>query len=311
MVVGDVVLDEYVIGTAQRMSREAPVPVLELAERRFIAGGAANPAANLVRLGASAVQVAVTGDDAAGAHLRAALESLGIATAGIAICPGRPTTVKMRVLAQMGLRFPQQVARVDTIPRDPVPPFVTQSLASYIRQHGPAHGALLISDYHGGVLTPDVVQACLEQQARGVLVTVDAQGNLEQYRRVNLLKCNADDARAYLRAPLAADDDFAQAAQQMRAQFAVEALVITRGADGATLATEGQVQRLPAPAVRDVYDTVGAGDTAIAVMTLARLCGATWEDAVRAANYASGIVIQHVGNYTPSLEELQQAINAG
>jgi len=93
--------------------------------------------------------------------------------------------------------------------------------------------------------------------------------------------------------------------------LAVEALVITRGAEGATLATEAQVQHIPAPAVRDVYDTVGAGDTAIAVMTLARLCGASWEDAVQAANYASGIVIQHVGNYTPSLDELRQAISAG
>src|SRR5689334_2372628 len=118
LVAGDVILDEYVTGTAGRMSREAPIPVLEFKERRYIPGGAANPASNIVALKSQAVQAGIVGDDSAAQHLRDELNQQGMDTSALVVCADRPTTLKTRILAQMGLRFPQQVARVDTLSRE-------------------------------------------------------------------------------------------------------------------------------------------------------------------------------------------------
>jgi bifunctional ADP-heptose synthase (sugar kinase/adenylyltransferase) len=139
---------------------------------------------------------------------------------------------------------------------------------------------------------------------------VDAQGNLQKYRGFDVVKCNADDARAYLRRNISGDTAFGTAAQTLLKMLSLRgAMVITRGADGATIADiDGTITHCPAPAVSDVFDTVGAGDTAIAVMTLAHIAGASYADAVMLANYASGIVVRHVGNYTPSPVELMQAL---
>lgn len=309
LVVGDVILDEYITGRAQRMSREAPIPVLELIDRHYIPGGAANPASNIVALGARALQAGVVGDDDPARVLRAALESRGIDTALLLACDDRPTTLKTRIMAQMGLRFPQQVARVDTLSREPIASGTESDLIQRVQAALADRQiqAVLVSDYHNGLLTPVLVRALREAvSGTDVLLTADAQGNLVKYDQFDLVKCNADDATAYLGRDLVDDEDFAVAARDLCAGLHVRgAMVITRGADGATVGqADGRVVQCPAPAIRDVYDTVGAGDTAIAVMTLARLAGGSWQEAVMLSNYASGLVVQHVGNYTPSADEL-------
>lgn len=312
LVLGDVVLDEYVLGKAQRMSREAPIPVLEFESRRYIPGGAANPANNIVTLGSAALQVGIVGEDETAAHLRAALDELGIETDGLVSCPQRPTTLKTRILAQMGLRFPQQVARVDTLSRVPIDESATQQVLSKLQQHLSTMQALLISDYHNGLLTPHVVNTAKRLAAEsGVPLFVDAQGALHKYRAVQVVKCNTDDASDYLRRSIRTQDDFTQAAAELRDALAVQgAMVITRGAEGATVAeADGTVFHVPAPQVSDVFDTVGAGDTWIAVLTLARLAGASYYDAALLANVASGIVVRHVGNYTPTPDELREALS--
>jgi rfaE bifunctional protein kinase chain/domain len=312
VVVGDVILDEYVIGSAERMSREAPIPVLELRERRYIAGGAANPAVNMLALGSQAVQVGIVGQDAAAVQLETALTKHGILTA-LVPCTDRPTTLKTRILAQMGLRFPQQVARVDTLSRETIPAAIENFVLARILPELPHAHALLFSDYHGGLLTPTLI-AAIQQAAHhtNLLITADAQGSLEKYRQVHLVKCNADDAQQYIGRRLRTAAEFGAAARELCQALDLRgAMVITRGAEGATLAEpDGTITHCPAPHVRQVYDTVGAGDTAIAVMTLARLGGATYPAAVQLANYASGIVIQHVGNYAPTPSELAAALTA-
>jgi D-glycero-beta-D-manno-heptose-7-phosphate kinase len=311
LVAGDVILDEYVIGTAARISREAPVPVLEFKERRYIPGGAANPASNIVALKSRAVQAGIIGEDSAAQHLRDALKARGIETPALVTCPERPTTLKTRILAQMGLRFPQQVARVDTLSRDPVSPKTEAHILEGIQTQIGQVNAVLVSDYQTGMLTPALVNAIRDMaRAAGVLLTADAQGSLEKYTGFDVVKCNADDARDYLRRSLQNDADFAGAALDLCRTLALTgAMVITRGGDGATLAQpDGTTAQCPAPAVSDVFDTVGAGDTWIAVMTLAVLAGAAYVDAVRLSNYASGIVVRHVGNYAPSPEELAAAL---
>lgn len=309
-VVGDVILDEYLFGTARRMSREAPIPVLEFVERRVIGGGACNPAANIVALGGIAWQVGVVGDDTSAHDLRALLQAQGIRTQTLLACDdGRPTTLKTRIMAQMGLRFPQQVARMDKLSRAPITPTQEARLYQALHEHASTAQAVLCSDYDGGLLTPALVRRVREGFSHALL-SADAQGNLDKYLGFDLVKCNADDAQRYLEATLSTDADFAHAASALCRTLDLRgAMVITRGADGATLATaEGDAYTCPAPRVRDVYDTVGAGDTAIAVMTLARLAGAGWLDAVTLANVASGIVVQHVGNYAPTPDDLRAAL---
>ena len=120
IVLGDLILDEYVTGKAQRLSREAPIPVLEFESRRYVPGGAANPSSNIVALGSQAVQIGIVGDDDAAEQLQRELENRAIDVSGIVVSAQKPTTLKTRILAQMGLRFPQQVARIDTLTRDPI-----------------------------------------------------------------------------------------------------------------------------------------------------------------------------------------------
>ncbi|MEM6282257.1 MAG: bifunctional ADP-heptose synthase [Chloroflexota bacterium] len=311
LVIGDVILDEYLIGNATRMSREAPIPVLEFRERRHIPGGAANPAANIAALGGDAVQIGVVGADAAADHLKNALAARGIRTAALITDAARPTTLKMRVMAHMGLRFPQQVARMDTLSREPVPDAVAAQILVQVEAHIAGADALLLSDYRAGMLTPGLVARVREiARARGILLTADAQGNFDKYAGFALVKCNAAEAATALERPLHSDDDFATAARTLYEQLSLTGgMVITRGGDGATLATaDGAVHHCPAPSVTDVFDTVGAGDTAIAVMTLALCAGATYPDAVTLANYASGLVVRRVGNYAPNADELRRAL---
>ncbi len=311
LVVGDVILDEYIIGNATRMSREAPVPVLEFQSRQFIPGGAANPAANIAALGSTAIQVGVIGTDPTAAILRQVLQAHGIDASALVADSSRPTTVKMRLMAHMGLRFPQQVARLDTLSREPISPEIERQLIQCVEQHMATVQAVLLSDYHIGLLTLSLIGTIrILATSAGVLLAADAQGQLEKYAGFGLVKCNADEARAYLRRDIQGDEAFAAAARELCDGLALTGgMVITRGPAGATIATcDGQVTHCPAPAVTDVYDTVGAGDTAIAVMTLAIAADAAYPDAAALANYASGLVVRRVGNYAPTPEELAWAV---
>lgn len=311
LVVGDIILDEYLTGKAVRMSREAPVPVLEFESRRLIPGGAANPAVNIAALGSTALQVGVVGSDANAASLRALLHDRGIDTAGLFSDPTRPTTVKTRIMAQMGLRFPQQVARLDTLSRESVAAHMEHAIIEYIGAHLNSVNAILLSDYHTGLLTPSLVGSIKDSvRQHNLTLTADAQGELAKYTGYGLVKCNADEAQVYLRRRLVSAADFeAAAAELCRMLNLTGGMVITRGGDGATLATaQGETAHCPAPSVTDVYDTVGAGDTAIAVLTLAIAAGAAYQDAAVLANYASGLVVRRVGNYAPSTDELLWAL---
>lgn len=309
LVLGDVILDEYVTGRANRMSREAPVPVLELTSREYIPGGAANPAANIVSLGSHAIQVGIIGADDAADHLQNQLEQRGIDYTGLVIDRDKPTTVKTRVLAQMGLRFPQQVARIDTISRRPITKIIESALLQRLQNNMDDLDAVLISDYQNGLLTETMISLAKQILGGRVLMVVDAQGGLSKYSGFDIVKCNADDAAEYLGRTLTNDDDFANAAEQLASSLELKkALVITRGADGATLTTPDETVHLGTPDVSDVFDTVGAGDTWIAVMTLAYIAGKGLVDAAVLANFASGIVVRHVGNYTPTPDELLAAL---
>ncbi|MFN7211022.1 MAG: PfkB family carbohydrate kinase [Aggregatilineales bacterium] len=205
-VVGDVILDEYLIGTAERLSREAPIPVLEFVRREVIVGGAANPAMNIAALGSRAEQIGAIGADEGGATLRALLEARGIGAAGLIVDPTRQTTIKTRLMAQIGLRFPQQVARLDRVDRAPID---SQIAARIGERLSAPFDAILCSDYLNGLLTPEVVA---HVRARESLRVADAQGELDKYSGFDVVKCNADEAARHLRRDLRSEADFAAAA---------------------------------------------------------------------------------------------------
>jgi rfaE bifunctional protein kinase chain/domain len=312
LVVGDVILDEYLIGRADRLSREAPIPVLEFERRDLIPGGAANPSANVVSLGSQATQVGVVGQDASADALRDMLRAQGIDPGGVISDPGRPTTTKTRIMAHMGLRFPQQVARIDRIDRRPINGGVELAVLDRLRALATHVDAIMVSDYLTGLLTLPVVETIRELgREHRILITADAQGELDKYAGFDVVKCNADDAMRYVQRPLKADLDFATAGLAMVECLKLRGgVLITRGPDGVTLVqSDRYVDHIPAPHIEDVYDTVGAGDTVLAVVTLALVAGAARPEAAALANLAAGIVVRKVGNYAPSPDELHEAVN--
>src|SRR5215475_4724953 len=182
LVVGDVILDEYLTGRANRLSREAPIPVLEFERREYIPGGAANPAANIAALGSQPIQVGVVGADPDAAILQETLHSRGIDASGLVRDPSRPTTKKTRIMAHMGLHFPQQVARIDYIARHAVNSEIEAQVLACLDSLAADVHVIMVSDYLSGLLTKNIVGAVHQiSRERNILATADAQGELGKY----------------------------------------------------------------------------------------------------------------------------------
>jgi rfaE bifunctional protein kinase chain/domain len=282
------------------------VPVLELARREIILGGAANPARNIVALGSHALQVGIIGADPEGEQLRAAFVQHHISPAGLVTVAGRPTTVKTRILAHEGPRLPQQVARLDRLDRATLPPADEQRILEVLQTHVPQVDAVLCSDYRTGLLSPTVVeQVRMLCQQHGKLLTVDAQGNADYYHGVDLFRCNDREAAATLGVPLDTEEEFRAGVVALRQRLAARLVIVTRGPEGASL--EGEeigYTHLPASSISEVYDTTGAGDTFIAVATLALAAQLGPHMAARLANAAAALVVQRLGNAVVLPEEL-------
>jgi rfaE bifunctional protein kinase chain/domain len=307
VVLGDLFLDEYIHGTPSRVSREAPIVVLEFTGRTVLPGGGTAPACNVQSLGGQAAQVGVIGADAAGDELRAALAARGVATAGLVTDPDRPTILKSRILAEGPARLPQQIARVDTIDRRPIGGPVEAAILAALERELPGANALLISDYLSGTVTSAVVEAARRLALnQGCLVTVDAQGDFSKFHGVTIFRCNDREAEAVLGTPLRAEADFPPGLRRLRAELDTQGIVVTRGADGVSILDhDDHYYHIPVTNTAEVFDVTGAGDTVIAVLTLALTAGASLLDAARLANYGAGIVVQKVGNATLRPEELR------
>jgi len=310
LVIGDLFLDEYVVGQATRLSREAPIPVLEFMRRFYVPGGAANPAHNVCALGGQATVIGLIGRDSEGAQLLAELRQVGIDPAGVVADESRPTTAKTRITAEGSLRFPQQVARIDRVDRHAMSSQVEADLIAQVRRWVPQVEAVLVSDYQTGVASPGLVQAALSSaQAHRKLCAVDAQGSFGKYAGFQLLKGNRREAEAAIGRELHAEEDYQQAGQELLERLGVEAVIITRGAEGLSLIDRQRgYHHLPAANRSEVFDVTGAGDTVIAVATLALVAGADLLLAARLANYAAGLVVRKLGNAVTTVAELAWAV---
>ena len=310
LVVGDLFLDEYVLGQAARLSREAPIPVLEFVRRFYVPGGAANPAHNVCALGSRATVVGLIGRDGAGEQLLAELDRAGIDSSGVVEDAARPTTTKMRVMAEGSLRFPQQLARVDHVDRSPVSGATEAKLRERLESLLPQADAVLVSDYQTGVASPTLVQAVLSlARAGGKPCCVDAQGSFHKYAGFDLVKGNRQEIEAALGWSLRGDDDYSRAGEHLIRDLGVATVIITRGAEGlSAISRDGSSAHVPAVNRTEVFDVTGAGDTVIAVATLALLAGAGIAAAARLANSAAGLVVRKLGNAVVSGDELATAI---
>ena len=311
LVVGDLVLDQYTVGRPTRISREAPIAVLEFSREYVLPGGGANPACTIASLGAQANLGGVIGEDEWGRQLLAALSKYGVRTQAVVNDASRPTICKRRVVAQVTPTMMQQVARIDHVDRSPIRGEVEQQLIEAIDAELPQCDAVLLSNYRSGTLTANLVgRACELAGELGKLVAVDLQGDLDLFRGCGIVKCNQPEAEEALRRPLQSDEDFESGMAELISRLDARAVIVTRGAQGmSVMSREGDYRHIPVTNTSEVNDVTGAGDTVIALVTLATAAGANLFDAARLANYGAGVVVRRWGNAVLKQDELKAALH--
>ncbi|HWE61463.1 MAG TPA: PfkB family carbohydrate kinase [Chloroflexota bacterium] len=312
VVVGDMVADEYIYGRPTRISREAPVLVLEFTRRHLVPGGATNVAVNLRALGARVQVVGMVGDDATGRELTAMLEAAGIETAGLIVDPDRPTCTKTRIAAGGSQVVQQQIVRVDRVTSGPLAPVPKQALLRAAARALDGATGVILSDYENGVIDPEVIKRCLPATTQdGLVTTVDAHGDLFRFQGVTLATPNQPEAEAMLGHPLPDLEALRAGGQWLLNGMNAQGLLITRGDQGMfAMDQHGLFAELPAFNQAEVSDVTGAGDTVAATATLALCAGATLLEAAMIGNVAAGLVVRRLGAATTNGEELLHAFRA-
>jgi rfaE bifunctional protein kinase chain/domain len=301
LVVGDVMIDRFIVGRVTRISPEAPVPVVQFQHEHVRLGGAANVAHNISALGGRVSLVGVVGADAAAATLRQHLALTGASTDGLVEDPARRTTEKVRIVTERN----QQVARVDYEHDADAGGEVERAIAGRIRQLGAGVKALLVSDYLKGVITRPAVEALLALKTAGAIpLIVDPKiPHLAWYAGATLVTPNHHEAETATHRRIRTDEEARDAARALRVQAHCDAVLITRGEHGMWLSGAETEGTIPAVA-REVADVTGAGDTVVATLALALAAGATLAEAAGLANHAAGLVVAKFGVATVTQDEL-------
>jgi rfaE bifunctional protein kinase chain/domain len=306
---GDFVADEFTFGEISRVSREAPVLILRHRETQLVPGGGANAANNLADLGARVLAVAAVGDDAAGRALVDYFRRKSVDTSGVVRVPGWTTPTKSRFLAGWSHGTRQQVLRVDHEPAGELPARVRSALVRKARERVRRAGALLVSDYGCGVVTPGLVR-----RLGGRVVTLDSRFALLDYRGTGITAATPNESELEALHGTRIGQDTAaleRLAGRTLRRLKLEALVVTRGKDGMVVfEPRRRPHYIPVFGTDQVADVTGAGDTVIAAFTLALAAGATFVEAAHLANYAGGIVVMKRGTATVTRRELLAAIRS-
>jgi rfaE bifunctional protein kinase chain/domain len=305
-VVGDCMVDRFLWGRVDRISPEAPVPVVRLERETIKLGGAANVASNIRALGAEVQLIGVAGEDEAGRTLLALLDEAGLAGSGILALPERPTTLKTRIIASH-----QQVVRTDREQDSPLGEEETTRLLARLEDLGPFDG-IILSDYAKGVLTDLSLPRIIDYgRSHGSVVTVDPKhGDFAQYRGVTSLTPNQKEAGAACATPVQDLESLERVGRILLERAAAEAVLITRGEHGMALFEKnGRAHHLPTEAT-DVFDVTGAGDTVIATFTTALVSEATFLEAANLANHAAGLAVRELGTVTVSARALAEAMES-
>ena len=300
LVVGDVMLDRFIVGRVTRISPEAPVPVVRFQSEHARLGGAANVAENLTALGARVSLVGMVGADPAASRLRELLTRSGICPDFLVADSNRPTIEKLRIVTERH----QQVARIDYEEDGDATGIVEQQIMHAISALLSAVDVVLVSDYLKGTITESVVHLLLEAKRHGTPVVIDPKiPHLAFYRGATLITPNHHEAEIATHCRINSDDDARRAAIKFRAQTDCDAVLITRGEHGMWLVSDAAEGPVPAVA-REVADVTGAGDTVVATLGLALSTGATLTEAATLANHAAGVVVGKFGPAAVTAEEL-------
>lgn len=297
-VIGDIMLDDYLIGTVDRISPEAPVPVVLIKKEKFVLGGAGNVINNLATLGAKSYCYGVVGDDIDGDRLMNAMKSLGVDISGIIRSEERPTIVKRRILGGS-----QQLLRLDWEDPTDINVILEEAILEKFSQALDNIDGIILSDYDKGVLTSKVSKEIIKlARKKGKIVVVDPKpSNVENYIGASSMTPNRKEAELCLdKSKKKTIDDIGK---EIREKIKLENLLMTRSEEGVSLYEEDKITNIPTFA-KEVYDVTGAGDTVISVYTLAKAAGATWEEAAKIANTAAGVVVGKIGTSTVTVEEI-------
>jgi D-glycero-beta-D-manno-heptose-7-phosphate kinase len=315
LVIGDCILDEYIWGDVERISPEAPVPVVWAKRREFIPGGAANVASNLRSLGARVTLAGVVGRDENRSKLLRKLSERGIDHTPVITEKGRMTTVKSRLFARN-----QQLVRIDWEHSDPINRTTQAHLLAYVSRNLRKFDAVIIEDYGKGVFNQQLLTAVIGlARQKNKIITVDPkEDNFESYHGVTCITPNRKEAQNAVRYLKMKDDsnsfriyhdkllsraDIQKAGYAILKHLALESVLVTLGEEGMWLFEQGRDEHIPTVA-QEVFDVSGAGDTTIAAFTLALAAGASKSDAAKIANFAAGIVVGKVGTATTTAQEI-------
>lgn len=315
LVVGDVMLDRYVWGDAERISQEAPVILLHADKREERLGGASSVATMLRALGARVSLASVVGDDADGNRLRQILTDLGIDHEGVVTCPDRPTTVKERYIGRAQHRHPQQMIRVDYEARGPVPAETEAELTKVIGSLLRRADLVLISDYDKGVCTPGLLTRTIAgARACGLRVLADPvrSNDYRKYHGCSAITPNRLEAGLATGRTINTIEEAQESAAQLREQLDLEAAIVTLDKDGMMLADRHGRRQLFPTRPRQVYDITGAGDMVLSVLGMVLAAGADYDQAIPLANVAGGLEVEKIGVATVTRDEiLRDLLRAG
>jgi len=306
LVVGDIILDEFIWGKVDRISPEAPVPVVTVNKETQLLGGAANVVNNIRSLGGRVFLSGLVGGDERGRKILSLLEEKGVPIGGVLIDPRRPTTAKTRIVAHS-----QQVVRFDREDRALISQGYADSLVSYVRDTMSHADTVVIADYGKGVVTEQLVQAVthISKHQRKAVLLDPKINRFHLYRSITVVTPNSQEASLASGIEIVDERSLKEAGDRLLDRFNCQVVLVTRGEDGMALFERGKETILVPTAAREVFDVTGAGDTVIAIMALVLAAGASFGEAAVMANYAAGIVVGKVGTATVTPDELKEVIN--
>ena len=315
LVIGDFALDEMVFGNTERISREAPVLILEHYETKQILGAASNAANNVSKLNGGKVSaIGVYGDDYQGKKLLEVLEENKIDTSLMVLDKSRKTTTKTRISGSCNQSITQQIVRIDRQTKDPLSFEVEQKVIENIKNNISKFDGIILSDYHLGCLTQNVVNCAIEEAKKyNKIIVADIQKNMEKYAGVTAITPNQPDAEKQVGFFIKNEDDLKRAGEKLINQLDVQKVLLTRGENGMALfekADNGiKIEKVSAYNKKEVFDVTGAGDTVVAAFTLGLCAGFGAKNAMRLGNFAASIVIRYFGCHTITIEDLKEELS--
>lgn len=305
LVLGDIILDEYIWGDVSRISPEAPVPVVDVRQETKMLGGAANVVNNIASLGGRAILCGVVGRDRTGAEIIERIKNLNLPTDGILRVSNRPTTIKTRIIAQS-----QQVVRFDRESRMSIDGKQVSRLLSFIQAMTDRIDAVVVSDYDKGLITGELMEGLAKWRRRtDVILGVDPKPkHFDCYHGIDVITPNHHEAAAVSGIQIVDEESLARAGTRILDDLECRSVLVTQGKGGMTLFEKGgEITHIPTVA-RKVFDVTGAGDTVISAFCLGLAAGMDMKSAATVSNFAAGIVVGEVGTSTVKAEELKQVV---